>query len=161
MWPQYNEGFVSAVPAPTSLGNPTPHSSCTPSSFLSGPGAEKGTAFVPGWTQWSPGRPEPAIHPGQRRKWHSPTGTGPCRWLSLRGGQKPPRLKGSHLSRILLRSLGVPSQVLPPSPGPREETGCHSLCHYATCLLPWSPTALCPGSQNGRWKETLHHGELG
>lgn len=35
-------------------------------------GAGKGTAFVPGWTQWSPGSPEPAIPLGQRRKWHFP-----------------------------------------------------------------------------------------
>lgn len=43
VWPQYNEAFVSAVPAPTSLGNPTPPSSCAPSSFLPGPGGGKGT----------------------------------------------------------------------------------------------------------------------
>lgn len=42
VWPQYNEGFVSAVPAPTSLDDPIPLSSCAPSSFLPGPGGAGG-----------------------------------------------------------------------------------------------------------------------
>lgn len=40
VWPWYNEGFVSAVPAPTLFGKSTPPSSCAPSSLLSGRGWE-------------------------------------------------------------------------------------------------------------------------
>lgn len=70
---------------------------------------------------------------------------------SLRGGQKPPRPKGSHLSRILLRSLGAPrvlSRVLPPPPGPREEAGCHGVCLRAACQLPGVPQP-CPLAARG------------
>lgn len=139
MWPWQNEGFVPTVSSPTLLGNPTPPSSWAPPSFLSGPGGRKETAFVLRWSRQSPGRPEPAIHLVQRWKWHFPCWDRALQTGSPMGGQKPP--KGSHLSRMFLGGLGVHALSGPPSPpGPREEAGCHGICHHATCLA-WSLTA--------------------
>lgn len=36
--------------------------------------------------------------------------------------------------------------VLPSPLGPREEAGCHGVCHHAACLA-WSPVGLSPGGQ--------------
>lgn len=112
VWVWYNEDFVPAVPAPTSLGNPTPPPFELPSSFLSGPGVGMGWClYLDGANNPLGGQSQPFIQ-NRGGSGISPAETGPRRQGSLMGEQKPPRPKGSHLSRILLRNLGV-GPVLP------------------------------------------------
>lgn len=147
--PQYNEAFVSAVPAPTSLGNPTPPSSCAPSSFLPGPGGGKGTVCT-----WM----DPMVS-WEARAGHSSGTEGevafPLLGRDLAGGVPHGRAKATQAPREPplqdpTQKSGLLSPILPPPLGPREKAGCHGICRHAAMPPACSLGVLQPLAQAAR-----------
>lgn len=147
LWPWYNAGFVPIVPAPTSPGNPSPPFSTARSSFPSGWGWEGDDICT--WMELTDSWEAKASHSsGREVEVAFPLlGQDLCRQGSLWEGRRHPGPRGAA-------SLGSnPEAVVQtlcflratPSPlGPREEAGCHGICHHAASLA-WSPVGLSPG----------------
>lgn len=143
-WPQYNEGFVSAVPAPTS-----PPSSCAPSSFLPGQGCWEGDSVCTWMDPVVSGEPRAGHSSGTEAEVAFPllgwdlVGGLPCGRAEATQAQREPPLQDPTQKLV----CSLQSSLLPFRAPERRQVAMVRVSPVPPACSQ-SPPALCPGSQS-------------